>query len=273
MLLHIPEVSKQKGPITAGGKYTLAGMNTEETVDVPVERLSWLLDEIEHRLATAMACNTASHADFEAQLLMTCWLQISIEYGKVIRTLILNDLEASVGPTERALWELWIEWRYLKTTADPRTAAAKVILTAKVEALELGEKHPEFRFEVVERLRGDIADLAATYPQAYDEVCAQRKGRRFHWSGESYSNMERTLVADSAMYKLLSWDAHGTLAMIRNVRLKRDGDRLTAEFGRSDADPMTDPARIAWSVGGVLYYMFYDWADLMQLPPIIMPSA
>jgi hypothetical protein len=231
------------------------------------------MDEISIRLENVGTIEHLSADNFEVFLVTTCWLELGIRYSKAIQALIANDLRGSVGPIERAIWELWIEWRFLKAAPARNTAARKVILTAKIEALEFGSKHSEFRAIVLEQLRADVAALAAAFPEAHTELSEQRKRKRFHWSGKSYSTMERELVPDSAMYKVLSWDAHGTLSPIRDLRLKRDGSMLEADFGRTDDDPMAQPERIAWTTGGVLYYMFCDWAEFWHLPPIQLPPA
>lgn len=144
-----------------------------------------------------------------------------------------------------------------------------MILVGRIEALEFAEQgHPEMRQSTIDKCQSDVDAFSGLYPEAYVEVLKQRKGRRFTWSGIAYSQMEREIATVPVVYKLLSWDSHSTIGTLRDVRIKIEGDSATVTFGRSDDDPMANPARVAYVATEVLYHMFEDWRELWKLPPL-----
>lgn len=80
--------------------------------------------------------------------------------------------------------------------------------------------------------------------------------------------MERAIANMPMVYKLLSWDSHATVGTLRDVRIKTEGDSATITFGRSDDDPMANPARVSYLATEILYHMFEDWRELWHLPPL-----
>jgi len=188
-----------------------------------------------------------------------------------LRVLLTDDQHAAVGPLERALWEMWINGKYLLMSPDTERAAAKVWLAAKIDALEFLRTQTDVREQTIHVLQTGIDSLARVFPESYTDLLSQRKQRKggsWHWSGVSFSAIERKIAPDPVLYKLLSWDSHATIGTLRDVRISIAGEKATISFGRDDNDPMANPARVAYLATEVLFNMFEDWRQLWKLPPL-----
>ena len=109
------------------------------------------------------------------------------------------------------------------------------------------------------------------YPEASAEVRTQRGRRKYHWSGISRSEMERTLGGSAFAYQFLSWDAHGTMGPIRDVSFKLSDGMAHFRFGRLETE--SSVKFCAWMNGGVLYYIYNDFARMWGLPAVVPPNA
>jgi hypothetical protein len=75
----------------------------------------------------------------------------------------------------------------------------------------------------------------------------------------------------AVVYKILSWDAHAVVGPIRDVSVGVRGDRVTSRFGRREDE--SDIERHAWMSGGVLFYIYNDFARMWGLPAVVPPNA
>jgi hypothetical protein len=233
-----------------------------------LERFDCLVDGIADRLGDAEAIDNITPDVIALFLVTTSWLEIATRYCAALRVLLTEKQNAAVGPLERAIWEMWINWRYLLTSDNPEKSAAKVLLTAKIDALDFLKKQPEVREGTIEQLRSGLEALMRLYPDAYTDVQKQRERRPVEWSGVPYATMEKKIAPNSALYKLLSWDAHSTIGTPRDVGVSIEDGVARITFGRHADDPVANPARIAYLAGEVLYGMFDDWRQFWKLPPL-----
>lgn len=113
-----------------------------------VQRLGWLIGEVEDR-AAGQKIHLARPEFLNEFVVTSSWLDVGLNDAKRIFALIAQDLSQAIGPLHRALWELWIDWRYLLKFGDRALNAAKVILSAELEALQFLAKHPHVLLAVV----------------------------------------------------------------------------------------------------------------------------
>lgn len=239
--------------------------------DSEAHRLRWLIHEVERRT------NNADIELFQPELMdvfvvSSLWLERCLTHTKAILVLITQDLAPAIGPLQRVLWELWVEWRYFLRQPDRALAAAKVTLNASIEALEFAEELPG-RLEVatLDRIRRSVQEYESRHPRASSEIRQQRKERRYHWSGMTRSRLERVLAGNATAYQYLSWEAHGVMGPIRDVSVELKDGIARLGFGRREND--RDVNRHAWMSGGVLYYIYNDFAKLWGLHPIVVPTS
>ncbi len=234
------------------------------------EMFECLLEDITERLANCPPVEQVTQENVPLLLVTTSWLETSTRYGEAIRVLLAEDHVGAVGPLERALWEMWINWKFLLNhSSDRDRAAAKVFLIARIEGIDFSKKHEaDVRKTTLDSLQTELDGLARLYPEAYSEVVQQRKKKLRTWSGISYSKMEKQVARQPVVYTLLSWDTHGTIGTFRDVRIRREGEDAIITFARRADDPMANPARVAYLATEVLYDMFEGWRELWKLPPL-----
>lgn len=233
-----------------------------------VEMFECLLEDIAARLRSTPSINLVGSDSIAQLLVTTSWLETATRYGEALRVLLANDQEAATGPLERALWEMWINWKYLLKSANREHAAAKVLLTAKIDAAEFSKTPLGCSSSSITALEADVDAWAKLFPDAFSDVSAQRGQRKFNWSGISFAAMERKIAPAPTLYKLLSWDSHATIGTVRDVRIRIAGDGVTVSFGRAEDDALGSSARMAYLATEVLFHMFEDWRELWRLPPL-----
>jgi len=239
--------------------------------DSEIQRLDWLIKQIEGRVKGAD--DPQVPPEFLVVFTVTgAWLNRALTEAKAILLLTTQGLAEAVGPLQRALWELWIDWRYLLNRGDRPLNAAKATLSAMLEGLDvfeayLGTCHPT----TLARLKQDVEEFEAGHPRASAEVRAQREKRKYHWSGLSRSGMERSLAGSAVVYKLLSWEAHGVVSPVRDVSFELNDEVAHSRFGQEILE--SDVNRAAWITGGVLFYAYNDFALLWGLPAVVLPRA
>lgn len=239
--------------------------------DSETDRLTWLIDMV--KACTSDTTLSAPKAeDLELFKVTASWLTRCFDLAKGLATLVQQELYAPACVLHRTVWELWIDWRYLLRTSGRRVNAAKVLLCAQIEALELIDAHPE-AFDEAYRgaLRSNLGEFEARHPKASAVVRRQRRRGRFHWSGLSYSKMERGLGGNFGIYGPLSWEAHGTVTAMRDVRLEVGDNVALFQFGQSAE--VYRPNFLLYSAGGVLFYIYNDLADMWGLPAIELPKV
>jgi hypothetical protein len=239
--------------------------------DSETKRLDRLIQQIE------MSVNGGVEPQVAPDLLMVftvtgTWLNLALTRAKAILLLATQGLAEAVGPLVRALWELWTEWQYLLNHGDRALNAAKVTLSAMLEGLDVFEAHLGTRQPTtLARLKQAVQEFEAGYPRASDEVRAQRGKRKYHWSGLSRSEMERSVSGTAVVYKLLSWEAHGVPCPVRDVLLELNDEVRRSWFGQQLRE--SDVNRPVWIAHGVLFHVYNDFAHLWGLPPVVPPQA
>jgi len=146
--------------------------------------------------------------------------------------------------------------------------SVKAQINATIEVLEFAEARLEsFSSDGLDGIRRNIAFWSEEYPDIVKEIRTQRKKRRFHWSGVSRSQMERTVMPAPDVYQMLSLEAHAVLSPIRDVEFINKGSIYTLWFEPQNT-PTVDPEFVSWVVGGILYNMWNRYAEFFGLPII-----
>lgn len=233
-------------------------------------RLDWLIGQIEQQVTNRQMAPPAAEL-LDVFVVTSSWLNSAIGQAKAVLLLVTQDLSCAVGSLERALWELWIDWRYFLRQEDRPLNAAKVVVNAKLEVLDFIEAHPgAFDTAYIARLRRNLQEYESRHPHASAGIRDQRKKRRYHWSGISRSEMERTRAGSATAYRFFSWEAHGMMSTIRDVSIDIEEGIGRIWFGRQGGD--RDINRRAWTTGGVLFYMYNEFAELWGLPALALPN-
>lgn len=236
-----------------------------------IHRLDWLIGEVEEHLTNRDVPPQAEQSP-DVFMVTSLWLNSAVTQAKAILLLITQGLPEAVGPLQRALWERWTEWRYLLRHGDRALNAAKVNLNAMLEALDtVGAQPGKLEPSMLAQMERTVQEFEAQHPRASTEIRAQRKKHMFHWSGMSRSKMEQTLGGDAFVYQYLSWDAHGAMGSIRDISIELNEEVAKFRFGRQEDE--SDLNRHAWMSGGVLFYIYNDFAELWGLPPVVVPHA
>ena len=237
--------------------------------DSESQRLAWLIGEVEERASSGTSPAIAP-SDVSLLLVTTSMVEVALQYTKAIHALITAGLHLAAGPIERGLWELWNDFRYLLMTPDPERQALKVLINASMEVRDfIGKNRPDDRTSQMSIERG-LESYRGEDPDLFEEVLLQRKKRRFHWSGLSFTEVARAVSGDTRVYKILSWDAHNLLAPIRDVQFLNAGSQVKLIFSRRD-DAFANRDRLAWATGGVLFNMWNDHASRWNGSPISPP--
>jgi hypothetical protein len=234
------------------------------------QRLDWLIHEVEGLVMQAeVCCHDAGCA--EVFQVTGSWLQTCLTRAKGIGVLVRKKLYAAVGPLHRSLWELWIDWRYLLRVGDRQLNCSKVLLTARLEAIEVADAHRDcFDPSYLAKLHDEIHEFELQHPVAAAEVKGQRRKRHYHWSGKSLSSMERALAPEGQVYGILSWEAHGVVSPLRDVSVLLKDEDTIVRFGQGEN--AIRPEFVLWSSGGVLHYIYNDFAEMWGLPAIMLPK-
>jgi hypothetical protein len=236
------------------------------------ERLAWLIGKVERR-SRDLKIPKVESGDVNLLLVTTSMVESALQYTKAILSLIENSLFLAAGPTERALWEIWNDFRYLLRTPEPQSQALKVLINASLEVSDFVAKHlPAASPSAEAGLERTLASYQTQDPKLFAEVRAQRQKRRFHWSGKSASAIAREVSFETSLYKVLSWDTHTVLAPIRDIQVQRTRRGFTIVFSRRE-DVFANQDRLAWAAGGVLFNMWNEYASRWKIDMISLPKA
>ncbi|MBZ5513958.1 MAG: DUF5677 domain-containing protein [Acidobacteriia bacterium] len=234
------------------------------------ERLDWLIGQVEvHASNATLPCPDPQNV--EVFHVTASWLERCVALAKGVSVLVGENLYGAAGVVRRCLWELWIDWRYLLRVGDRRQNAAKVLFNTQVEVLEFMEvHHDKFDSEYLAKLRRNLLDFESRNANASAEVRRQRQRGRYHWSGLSHSAMERALGPGPGIYGPLSWDVHSAVSTIRDVLIDLSDDSVFFQFGQTEAN--TRPDFVLFSSGGVLFYIYNEFAEMWGLHRIALPE-
>lgn len=225
-------------------------------------RLDWLLGEASHRIERAAEKPLDLRiGELEAFIASMSLVRQAFNYGRAVSLLLHEGSGEAVAPLSRAIYEVWVELRYLLNAGSRAENARRLMLNATMEIAAFSIRHRRrFGGKVV---RGCIASLRSykdSFPDVYSIVWSQRRSRRFHWSGLSRSSLEQKVAPGSFAYQTLSWDAHTLLSPIRDVDAKIEGDAISLEFG-----PAYDHEELvgwhAYNVGGMVFHAWNEFAE------------
>lgn len=236
-----------------------------------VDRFEWLIDTLLLRTKDIEIVKLPDPNNIEVMLVITGIIERALSYSSAIRTLMNNDQTSDTQPLHRAIYELWIEHKYLLTVGEPSINAIKAQINATFEMLEFAEARPEsFGLNGLDGIKRNIAFWANKYPEILNKIRNQRQKRRFHWSGVSRSQMERIVMPAPEVYQMLSLEAHSVLSPIRDVEFIKKGSTYTLWFEPQNT-PLVDPEFVSYSVGGILYNMWNEYAEFFGLQIIEIP--
>jgi hypothetical protein len=186
----------------------------------PKEKLQRLVAAIHARMAELRF----EHAsDSDATFIGRAWLRSILAQAAAVSHLSNSPFGEAAIANIRTMFETWANLRYLLLHGDRTRNARKAYVNSLVEFAAFLTTIEEDRAPVIARLD----ELRKEYPDLVTEVEAQRKRGQYHWSG-----MNRTRVIEDVgtklpesdftmrhIYKVLSWDAHGEMSAIRDVRM------------------------------------------------------
>jgi len=146
-----------------------------------------------------------------------------------------------------------------------------------------------FDFAWARRSRFSVADVRdgllalrsyrADYPIAYTRVLAQRRGkhgkRSPHWSGKSRTAIEQELAPRSHVYKALSWETHGILVPLQNIRFDSTDVGTNLRFGSPFETSSNQDEEAEWrayTVGGMIYHLWNEIAEHFDLEVVALPD-
>jgi hypothetical protein len=234
-------------------------------------RLDWLLWEIGLRLE-AIDASLETYNDLEPLIACTSLLRLAYNHGRAVNVLLHEGLSESVAPLERAIYEIWTDFRHL-LDADARPEAARCMMINA--AMETGrfafQQRHSFLPEEVRLCFKALRSYRDDYPSTYEKVWLQRRAGKFHWSGLSRSALMRKVAKDryNIYYKGLSWDSHAELASIGGIKITPDAEgAYTIDF-----EPMYDLSKLselqAYAVGGMLYTFWNEYAYIFKQDSVI----
>src|SRR5690348_9886912 len=105
-----------------------------------METLDWLVEEIESRLNEPITPSRLTDENMEPFVVATAWLRLAASYTKAVHVLIASDTHDAAGPIERAMEELWGEFKYLLKFGDPVENARRVHINTVLELCEWMDK-------------------------------------------------------------------------------------------------------------------------------------
>jgi len=237
------------------------------------ERLSWLVREIDRLSGSLEATLTARH-DHHVLLVCTGLVGQASRWGSAISLLLANGLSDAVGPLQRALYELWVEFRYLMREGSPSENSRLLSINATFEAADFARKNRRrLDHASLKGITRTLRSHKAESPDLYARIVAQRRGGRFHWSGVSRTALAREFSPGGEVYRVLSWEAHVALGPIRDVEVSA----LPESRGRLLYRPLLSiddgPEHAAFTTGGILYHLWNEFADAFFLPLIEEPRS
>ncbi|MFZ5450884.1 MAG: DUF5677 domain-containing protein [Thermodesulfobacteriota bacterium] len=236
-----------------------------------IDRFEWLIDTLLLKAKQVDVSRLTDPNNIEVMLVATGLVERALSYSSAIRTLIINNQTADSQPLQRAIYELWIEHKYLLSVGEPLINAIKAQINANFEAIEFAEARPEsFSSDRLDGIKRNIDFWSIEHPNIIKEIRDQRKKRRFHWSGVSRSQMERAVMPAPEVYQMLSWEAHAVLSPIRDVEFFKGDSEYRLWFEPRNT-PTVNPEWVSYFAGGILYYMWNSYAEFFGLPSIELP--
>jgi Family of unknown function (DUF5677) len=232
--------------------------------------LDWLLWEITGRLERVREISLAKDEEVEPLIVCTSLLRLALSHGRAVNLLLHEEFTESVAPLERAIYEIWTDFRYLVRTGNRVENARRLMINSTFEFTDYVLQHRRsFSPEAVRACLRGLRSYKNDYPELYTAVQTQRRVKRFHWSGISRSAIIRQLTPGSIYYRSLSWEAHVVLSPIRDIAFSEEKDSIRVNF-----QPLQDMGEQnewqAWTVGAMIYYFWNEYACVFGLEEIVV---
>jgi hypothetical protein len=241
-------------------------MPTEPSPDR--RRFEWLLSEVKRR-ADDLHLKIAEAAKLEVFMASTALLRLALTYAESVQVLMRSEELDGTGPLQRAIYELWLDHSYLHRHGDPAENSIRLQVNSHLEILAFArERLPP---NAVELATNVLNKFEHEHPAIVEEVRRQRANRRYHWSGLSWSAIDRELHGSADLYRTLSWEAHAVMAPIRDVDVSGDPANARFAFGPKNVVNLQEK-HIANFVGGVVFFMWNEWAKYFGISLIVVPE-
>jgi len=185
----------------------------------------------------------------------------AMSYAKAIESLIKVGGAEATFPLLRSIYEIQLEIENLLRYGKPEENAAKFTINAALDIESHLEEQSDYEFEkILSSVKQVIESQKVSSPKAFEKIKEQRRKRQFNWSGESRSKTERNIFKrELSLYKLMSWEAHSSLASLSNFRIVKCEDFARLEF--DSFDPILfDPGLVAFLTVGILFRIFDAYA-------------
>lgn len=232
-------------------------------------RFNWLVEHLTE-LSSELKTSPKSVDELDGLVVTTSFVNLALSYAKGINTLLQLEQAEATPPLHRALYELWVELSFLLRSGDTRENAAKFSINAVLELENfIEERKKYFTEEAIAGIRRTIASYEMSHPEAMALIRGQRQRRQYHWSGMSRSRMERQVAGyETQIYKVMSWEAHVVMSPIRDIEiLMRDEGSATLSFQSQD-NLMVEPEFVAYSAGGILFFIWNEYAKHFNFPQV-----
>lgn len=236
-------------------------------------RFAWLVKHITE-ISSSLKCSQKYVEKPESLVVVTSFMRVGLSYAKGIVALLQEEQAEATPPLHRSLYEVWVELKFLLRSGDPEENAARFSINTVLEMEDfIEQRKSDVSDSAIAGLQRTISSYEASHPEIMDAIREQRRRRRFHWSGMSRSRMEREVAGhDTSLYKVMSWEAHVVLSPMRDLEIvTEEGNSATLKFKPRNT-PMVDPEFIAYSAGGILFFMWNEYAKHFELPLVQLKS-
>jgi hypothetical protein len=235
------------------------------------DRLAWLVDALGAHFERDWRPAGVTGHNVGVLMAASAWIRLALSYTKTVHLLIEGDVPDAIGPTERALVELWVDFSYLLEHGDAAENAVRVeiasVLELRAEAMTQGH---QVNSEAVEGAERQYERLRRQHPALLASIVADRIARRFHWSGMTRTAIGKAVLGPEykRLYGLLSWEAHAVMTAIRDYHVDVARGQLTFKPFES-THTLAESA--AYRVGGIMYRMYNVYTDYFGLAPLVLP--
>lgn len=235
-------------------------------------RLDWLLWRLRILLEDTVL-REFDESLVEPFLVCVALFRKALVYGEGVNVLVHEEKPEAAAPLERAIYELWLDVRFLLRSAEPKRTAQKVQIAGLLDvASYLWTRRHRFGFENLRTIMRTLREWRNDLPDLYEEVIRQRRQGRYHWSGFSRVRIEQKIAPGSMVYKDLSWQAHSVLSPLFEFNvIEVSENSVNVEFD-SLYEAGSDLPWRAHTVGGMLYYMWNEMADFFGFPVVVIPG-
>jgi hypothetical protein len=233
------------------------------------ERFNLLLKKIRGFVSKSLTPRIEPQEKAYTLLAATSFIRLMTSYAEGINILLKSEEIEAIAPVRRAIYELWLDLRYLLRSQCPEEFAKKIQINTLFELqawLDTRDKHE--LASVIESTKHAIKMFSDEFPGLVKEVEQQRATHRFHWSGLSRTAIERKIDPESTLYKVLSWEAHAIMTVPRDHSISQTNDGTTTLSFGPKITLEREPESIAYSVGEMIYFAWNEFTEYFDLPEI-----